>query len=145
MQVRVFTTEAGSWSSTATGTPQVPGPKVTLALAGDTTITIEWEEPAVADATEITAYDVRYIETGEDATDDSNWTALAEAWTSGPLRYLLTGLTNGTSYGVQVRAVAGTDAAWSATSTVSPAEHGNERTSATSLPLGTHPDRRRHR
>ncbi len=137
VQVRAFTTEAGSWSSTETGTPRVPGPKVTLGLAGDTTITIEWDEPAVSDATEITAYDVRYIETGEDTTDDSNWTVVAEAWTSGPLRYLLTGLTNGTSYGVQVRAVAGTDAAWSATSTVSPAEHGDERSTATSLPLGT--------
>ena len=50
---------------------------------------------------------------------------------------MLTGLTNGTGYDVQVRAVADTDGAWSATATGTPAEHGDTLETATTLPLAT--------
>ena len=74
-----------------------------------------------------TAYDVRYIETADDETDDANWTVEDNAWTSGSLTYTLSGLTDSTEYDVQVRAVNATgDGAWSATETGTP-DHGDTR------------------
>ena len=137
VQVRTLRAESGAWSATTTGTPLVPGPTTTLIAAGDGAVTVEWEPPNVAEGREITAYDVRYIATNADETDDANWTVEGEAWTSGPLRYLVTGLTNGASYDVQVRAVTTTDAAWSTTSAATPAEPGDERRSGATLTLNT--------
>ena len=59
-------------------------------------------------------------------------------WTRGALRYVLPGLSNGTSYDIQVRAVAGTSGAWSATTAGTPAAHGGTLATATTLPLDTH-------
>ena len=88
--------------------------------SGDTTLTVAWTAPA--GETGITAYDVRHIETSEDETMDSNWTAVDNAWTSGALEYTITGLTNGTEYDVQVRAVnSNGDGTWSDTKTGTPA------------------------
>ena len=133
IQLRTLRTEPGAWSNTTTGTPLVPGPAITLIAAGDEAITIEWEPPAVAEGREITAYDIRYIKTSGDETSDANWTLVDEAWTSGVRRYLMTGLTNGDSYDVQVRAVAGTTVAWSATSVVTRRTR-RPRASATTIP-----------
>ncbi len=79
---------------------------------------VKWSAPSGNGGSTITAYDARYIET--DATDkaDSRWTVTQDVWTTGDgeLRYGLDGLTNGTEYDVQVRAVnAEGDGAWSAT------------------------------
>ena len=69
----------------------------------------------------ITAYDVRYIETSEDETVESNWTLRDNAWRSGDLRYTITNLTNATEYDVQVRAVnSAGDGEWSDTETGTP-------------------------
>ena len=68
-------------------------------------------------------YDLRYI--GSDATDkddDDNWTVVAGAWRpSRPIRYTISGLTDGVSYDVQMRAInlVGTTA-WSAASVGTP-------------------------
>ena len=78
-------------------------PTIDSVTSGDTTLTVAWTAPA--GATGITAYDVRRIETSADETDDANWTVEDNAWTSGALQYTITGLTNGTEYDVQVRAV----------------------------------------
>ena len=87
--------------------------------AGAGSLIVSWSAPS-ADASGITAYDLRYILTDADETADANWTVEEDAWTtgSGSLQYTLTGLTSGTQYDVQVRAVnaAGTSA-WSATVT----------------------------
>ena len=60
---------------------------------------------------------------------DSNWTVAEDAWEEGggSLAYAVTGLTNGTEYDVQVRAVDENDAdgAWSATTSATPADHGD--------------------
>ena len=95
-----------------------------------------WTAPA--GETGITAYDVRHIETSADATDDANWTVGDNAWTSGTLLYTITGLTNGTEYDVQVRAVdvGDVDGAWSATTGATPADHGNTLAEATSVTAG---------
>ena len=64
---------------------------------------------------------MRYIETSEDETVESNWTVRDNAWRSGDLRYTVTSLTNATEYDVQVRAVnSAGDGAWSDTETGTP-------------------------
>ena len=63
-----------------------------------------------------------------------------DAWEEGggSLAYAVTGLTNGTEYDVQVRAVDENDidGAWSATTSATPADHGNTRAAATSVTAG---------
>ena len=106
----------------------------TLGL-GDTALTVEWSVPAGLDAADITAYDIRYIPTSDDESVDANWTVEHGAWTAGPLYYLIDGLANGTSYDVQVRAVAATTRPWSQSVSATPADHGNAGTAATSFEL----------
>ena len=70
-------------------------------------LTILWAAPLSDGGSDITAFDLRHIETDDDDTADSNWTVAEDVWTtgSGPLRYTLTGLSADTEYDVQVRAV----------------------------------------
>ena len=93
----------------------------TGAMAG--TLLVEWSAPASEGISAITTYDLRYIETAADETEDSNWTVVEDVWTTGggALEYTVTGLTADTEYDLQVRAVneAG-DGPWSATVTGTP-------------------------
>ena len=66
---------------------------------------VRWNEPNSSGGTDITSYDVRYIETAKDGTVDANWTVLRNAWSGGALTYTITGLLGGVRYDVQVRAV----------------------------------------
>ena len=115
----------------AQSTPAAPD--IDSVSSGDTTLTVAWIAPA--GETGITAYDVRYIETSADETMDANWTVEDNAWTSGALQFTITMLTNGTEYDVQVRAVDEDDfdGAWSATTSATPADHGDTRAEATSV------------
>ena len=93
---------------------------------------VQWEAPTNDGGSEITAYDLRHIETSEDETVDANWTEVENVWPTadGELEYGLRGLTNGTEYDVQVRAVnANGDGDWSATVTGTP--ELSEKTRAT--------------
>ena len=137
VQLRTVTTANGAWSGTSTGTPQIPGPVITPVVVGDGALTVVWTAPVVAATTAIGAYDVRYIESSAADKTDDQWTVVEGFWTSGSLHGVLAGLTNGTGYDVQVRAVAATDGAWSATATGTPAEHGGTLETATTLPLTT--------
>ncbi len=86
-------------------------------------LAISWSPPLNDGGSDITAYDLRYIETDGDETVDSNWTVVEDVWTPGrgALGYRLTGLTGGIQYDIQVRAVnAEGDSPWSETVTGTP-------------------------
>ena len=81
---------------------------------------VAWTAPSSDGGWVIRSYDLRYIETSADETDDSNWTVVddvADAYGESPFTYILTGLTGGTQYDLQVRAANGP---WSATATGTP-------------------------
>ena len=115
-----------SWSLTIHGHGRATNIPVVTGVDGvSTSLRVTW---TIDDAAGVTAYDVRHI--GTTATDkgDSNWTVTDNAWTStagGALSYAITGLTNGTSYDVQVRAVRDTtDGSWSETAVGTPGRGG---------------------
>ena len=92
----------------------------TQIVPGDASLTVAWAAPINTGSSAITAYDRRYIETGAADKSDANWTVVEDVWAagSGSLQYTLSGLTGGTQYDVQVRAVNAAGAsAWSATVT----------------------------
>ena len=100
------------------GTPAAP----MIAQATFNSLKISWSAPTNTGPA-ISAYDVRYIlssASDADKADDSKWTALTDAWTSGSgdLAYTISSLSTNTSYDVQVLAESdeGTSA-WSASVT----------------------------
>ena len=110
------------------GAPAAP----TVAAAGPGEFTVTWSAPDSDGGAAVTAYDVRHILTSADETDDDNWTVVEDAWASGALTHTLTGLTAGSEYDVQVRAVNAHGAgAWSATTVAAP-EMQSELTLSTS-------------
>ena len=109
-------------------------PLIDAVHPGDEALTVLWSAPS--GVSDITAYDLRWILTSRDETVDSNWTIVEDVWTEGSLRYILRGLTNGSGYDVQVRAVTDTDGVWSETVAGTPAEPGETRATASDLPLG---------
>ena len=119
-----------SWSIKVYGHVSRPGaPTITTPVtAGADSLTVAWSAPVDDGGPTITAYDLRYIQTSADETVDANWTLEEDVWTgSGPLNYIITGLTRGTQYDVQVRAVsADGDGPWSATATGTTGESDQE-------------------
>ena len=109
----------GPWSQAEADEPTTvkpAAPTITSISRGDRTLAVVWTPPADTGGGVITAYDVRYIETSEDETVESNWTVRDNAWRSGDLRYVISSLTNATEYDVQARAVnSAGDGAWSGT------------------------------
>ena len=137
VQVRAVNSEGdGDWSSTSMRTPGVGAPTIDSVILGDGVLTVSWSEPPHAAKATITSYDLRYIATSADETLDSNWTTETEIWTRGSRIYVLDGLTNGTGYDVQVRAVTSSAASWSATAVGTPAEHGDTLADATDVTPG---------
>ena len=137
VQVRTVTSVDGVWSATSVGTPRIPGPVIGSVVVGDGALTVVWTAPTVAATRTVASYDLRYIETSADESVDGNWTVVEDFGVSESLVGVLAGLVNGTGYDVDVRAVADTDGAWSATATGTPAEHGGTTATATTLVLGT--------
>ena len=137
VQVRAVNSNGdGTWSGTTVGTPALPAPTIDSVRADDRALYVSWSAPTGI-TTKASDYDVRYIETSADETMDANWTVEDDAWTDGDggLAFAITGLTNGTEYDVQVRAVDedDVDGAWSSTTSATPGDHGNTRTDATSV------------
>ena len=102
----------------------LPSAPINLAVApGDTSLTVVWDLPANTGGENPTAYDVRYIKTSEDETDDANWTEQLRAWieSSGVMSYPITDLETGEQYDVQVRAENSVGkGSWSASETGTP-------------------------
>ena len=119
--------------STAPGAPEAPA-----VAAGDGALAVSWAAPASPGSAATTAYDIRYILTSADETDDANWSVAEEIWTgAGSLAYTLIGRSNGAEHDVQVRAVSSAgDGAWSTTTAATPADHGNARDTATAITPG---------
>ena len=110
----------GPWSASARGTPASPAsppsaPSAPVLVAGDGQLTASWTAPADNGAA-IDDYDVRY------RPSRGAWTELPDAVRSTSTTVTITGLTNGTSYQVQVRAGnAVGDGPWSARARGTPA------------------------
>ena len=117
-------------------TPTAPGaPTVTAAAATATTLTINWSAPADG-GSPISSYELRYIESEASERADERWTLQRGLAAGAPLGTVLTGLTDGVSYDVQVRAVnAAGDGPWSATRIAVTTDHGDTRGEATPLAL----------
>ena len=119
---------------------KAPGQPTGVSVSpGNSALIVGWiapSDPGYSDGTdethvdnEVTWYDVRYIRTDagdEEKGEDANWTVKEEAWSSeagGGLRYVITGLSNGVSYDVQVRAETQAGVSeWSPVGTESPSE-----------------------
>ena len=102
-------------------------PTIGTLTPGADFLTITWAAPTGSSESAIIAYDLRYIESAARDKSDVNWTVVDNAWTagSGTLSYQIAGLTDGTQYDVQVRAVsAAGDGPWSATAQGTPATWG---------------------
>ncbi|WP_420444423.1 fibronectin type III domain-containing protein [Candidatus Poriferisodalis sp.] len=119
---------AGLVSPASAQTPNdaaIPGdPAIESLTVGDQALTVAWTAPASNGGSDIASYDLRYIHSDSDDSDDANWTVEISVWTTGAgaLEFTLSGLTNGTSYDVQARAVNDDGSgAWSATVTATPA------------------------
>ena len=112
--------EFGGQGRVAPQSPPGSAAIVSVSL-GVGSLTVSWRAPS-SNATGITAYDLRHILTDADETVDANWTVADNAWTgSGPLQYVITGLTGGAHYDLQVRAVnSAGDGPWSPTATGTP-------------------------
>ena len=116
--------------------PGAPAPPTMV--AGDGALAVSWAAPASPGSAAIAAYDIRYILTSADETDDANWSVVEDIWTgAGSLAYTLIGLSNGAQHDVQVRAVSPAgDGDWSPTTADTPADHGNSRDAATAITPG---------
>ena len=129
--------ELASWSITAYGHRMRPEIPMVLPLTQHSAggLTITWTEPSDPGASEITAYDARYIRS--DATDkaDENWTSRNGIWTEGNLIYHLNALEAQTEYDVQVLAVnARSKGKWSETRTETTGDNVLPAVSGCSLP-----------
>ena len=116
-----------SWKLTAYGHGFTPfAPEVTSATAGSGSVTVGWTAPDETGGSAITSYDMRYIRSDAPDKADSHWSVASSIWSSGTLSYQRSGLSAGTYYDIQVRAVTSAGAGlWSesyqgATSAVTP-------------------------
>ena len=128
-----------TWAQTAPGAPTITTVTAGSSSSLGLTLVVTWTAPADTGGSAIEAYDVRFIKTADDETDDANWTVEDDAWKSGAgvLSTTISGLTDSTEYDVQVRAVNENGAGdWSATETGTP-DHGDSASGATSLTLDT--------
>ena len=115
----------GHWSESRTGTPAASTPSATVpgtpaaptVTPGNGQLTVEWEAPA-SNGSDIEGYQVRYILSSADESDDDNWTVRNAGNNKS---YVIASLTNGESYDVQVLATNGVgDSLWSPTATGAP-------------------------
>ena len=113
------------------GTATLGAPVIRLLGPGPGSLTVAWTAPSNDGGSSITAYDLRYIRSDAPDKADANWTVVEDVWTtdSSSLSHELTGLTGGTQYDVQIRAISGSgEAPWSAVDTSTPVAQGQVAT-----------------
>ncbi len=101
VQVRAVNAQGNSpWSGSTTATPDVTpnAPAVPTLTVGNTQLTAAWSTPADNGSTAITGYELQY------RAGDRAWTLIVSGIGTNT-SHTITGLTNGNSYEVQVRAV----------------------------------------
>ena len=85
---------------------------------------VAWTASVQTTGSDVTAYDLRHIQTDAAETVDSNWTVVEDVWTAdagGNLEYAVTGLTGGAQYDVQLPAINEWGAGdWSAAASATP-------------------------
>ena len=102
-------------AANARGQTMLGAPTISTVTAGNMSLTVSWEAPSDTGGSAITAYDLRWIEAAATDRTDTAWTVLDNFWTAGDLSGRVTGVSNGTEYDLQLRAVtAGGDGPWSA-------------------------------
>ncbi len=141
-----YVTNTGTTAADTTTAPAAP--TGLTADAGDTTVTLTWTAPGATGGAAITGYEVRQSTTAGTYDDTNPWTAIPNSATA--TEYTVTGLTNGTAYFFQVRAVnsvgegeASNEATGTATPTSTPApanrnpvaEAGPAQSVVTDLPV----------
>ena len=129
-QIRAVTSDDGGassvdgrWSAVVSARARNSAP-VIESQAGDEAATVAWSAPSEIAAGSDATYEVRRIISSATNKSDSNWTVVSGLG-GDPAYHILRNLTNGTSYDVQVRVVAGHNGAWSTTAPVRPYEPAN--------------------
>ena len=92
------------WCLTIYGHRLRPGPPSVTLIPGDGRLTVNWQPPANTGASEVTGYELRYIETSAADRSDQNWTHVRNLGRRTSMRSV-TGLTNHTQYDMEVRAI----------------------------------------
>ena len=118
----------GAWSATTTGAPRDSAPAITAMSVGEQAFTVAWTAPAEITSTDTVTYRVRWILSSATDKSDSHWSSATA--TAEPGWHAVRGLTNLSSYDVQVQAVSDHSSAWSATSTVTPMDAPDSRGAA---------------
>ena len=124
--IKVVAGDDGATRAYTIGIRRVLGaPTIAAVEAGGGYLAVSWAAPDEFAEARTASYDLRYIPTTDDETVDANWTVVENMPTysaGGDLQYTITGLSAGTQYEVQVRAVdrGGEPAAWSASVTGTP-------------------------
>ena len=126
IRIRVVSADGEATHEYTIGIRRVLGaPTIAAVEAGGGYLAVSWAAPDEFAEARTASYDLRYIPTADDETVDANWTVVENIPTDsagGSLQYTITGLSAGTQYEVQVRAVdrSGEPAAWSASVTGTP-------------------------
>ena len=126
IDIRVVAADGGATHTYTIGIRRVLGaPTIGAVEAGGGYLAVSWAAPDEFAEARTASYDLRYIPTAADETVDTNWTVVENVptySTGGNLQYTITGLSAGTQYEVQLRAVNrnGKPVAWSASVTGTP-------------------------
>ena len=126
IRIKVVTVDGKATRTYTIGIRRVLGaPTIGAVEAGGGYLAVSWAAPDEFAEARTASYDLRYIPTAADETVDTNWTVVENVptySTGGNLQYTITGLSAGTQYEVQLRAVNrnGKPVAWSASVTGTP-------------------------
>jgi hypothetical protein len=107
----------GDWSPSFSATPHISAPTIYLS-SGNESIEVRWNPVSSADSYPVTCEVWYYDALVDDSSDPGTHTLAAENLSSGP--YTITGLDNGTTYTVYVKAKTQYDEAISSTKTATP-------------------------